>query len=459
MKWLTGRDALFLYSETPNTPIYTIKVAVVELHEDCPNFDIDVFRGAIRGRLHKLEPLSYELVNIPFKFHYPIWREHCDVDLTYHIRPWRLPGPGGRRELEEAVGQIAGTPLDRSRPLWEMYFVEGLAGKRIAVVFKSHHALADGIRAANLLARGTDLQCEPKRRPAMPDAVPTKRQLMRVAFADHIRQARRLPRALGYTAQGLARVRRSSRKLSAVLGQPVAPPPTFFNHWVASPERRFASTALALADVKQICKHLGVTINDLVLALSTGSLRQLLLRYDGKADPLLAFVPVSLDMSAARISGNYIDALSVALPVDLKDPLERLRRCHENAVLAKEYHQLKGPELVSRWVDCAVPVAVEPLFRLAANRKTVNNLPNVTITNIRGPFHRRGRVGGAVITELYSAAYLPPWSGLVITVMNYADQLSISVLTDGATVEDPHEVTDAMNAEFIQIRRSTGLFE
>ena len=115
----------------------------------------------IHGRLHKLDPFRYELVDIPFKFHHPMWRENCEVDLEYHVRPYRVDSPGGRRELDEAVGKIASTPLDRARPLWEMYFIEGLADGRIAVLGKIHHALADGVASANLLARGMDLKAAP----------------------------------------------------------------------------------------------------------------------------------------------------------------------------------------------------------------------------------------------------------------------------------------------------------
>ena len=108
-------------------------------------FGIDEFRQVIHSRLYKLDPFRYELVDIPFKFHHPMWRENCEVDLGYHVRPYRVDSPGGRRQLDEAVGRIASTPLDRSKPLWEMYFIEGLANGRIAVLGKIHHALADGV--------------------------------------------------------------------------------------------------------------------------------------------------------------------------------------------------------------------------------------------------------------------------------------------------------------------------
>ncbi len=457
MKRLSGWDAVLLYSETPNVHMHTIKVAVIELDADRRDFDIEAFRRVIAGRLNKLEPFCYQLVEVPFKLHHPMWREHCEVDLDYHIRPWRLPAPGGRRELDEAIGRIASTPLDRTRPLWEMYFVEGLANDRIAVVGKIHHALADGVASANLMARGMDLQPGLEGGRYGSDPAPSTRHLMGSAFADHLRHVGRIPATIRYTAEGLRRVRQSSRKLSPELTRPFTPPPTFMNHRI-TPERRFATATLALADVKETGKRLGATINDMVLAMSTGALRTLLLRYDGRADPLLASVPVSFDFSPERISGNRFSGMLVALPVDLDDPLERVQTCHENAIWAKESHQLMGPELVSRWAAYMPPAPTQAFFRWASGRDGQNKILNLNISNVPGP-RERGRVGGALVTEIYSVGPLTAGSGLNITVWSYVDQLNISVLTDGATVKDPHEVTDSMVSDFIEIRRAAGLSE
>ncbi|MEQ6323409.1 wax ester/triacylglycerol synthase family O-acyltransferase [Mycobacterium canetti] len=455
MKRLSGWDAVLLYSETPNVHMHTLKVAVIELDSDRQEFGVDAFREVIAGRLHKLEPLGYQLVDVPFKFHHPMWREHCQVDLNYHIRPWRLRAPGGRRELDEAVGEIASTPLNRDHPLWEMYFVEGLANHRIAVVAKIHHALADGVASANMMVRGMDLLPGPEGGRYVPDPAPTKRQLLSVAFIDHLRHLGRIPATIRYTTQGLGRVRRSSRKLSPALTMPFTPPPTFMNHRL-TPERRFATATLALIDVKATAKLLGATINDMVLAMSTGALRTLLLRYDGKAEPLLASVPVSYDFSPERISGNRFTGMLVALPADSDDPLQRVRVCHENAVSAKESHQLLGPELISRWAAYWPPAGAEALFRWLSERDGQNKVLNLNISNVPGP-RERGRVGGALVTEIYSVGPLTAGSGLNITVWSYVDQLNISVLTDGSTVQDPHEVTAGMIADFIEIRRAAGL--
>lgn len=459
MKRLSGWDAVLLYSETPSVHMHTLKLAVIDISElKGRQFGIDEFRQVIHSRLYKLDPFRYELVDIPFKFHHPMWRENTHVDLSYHVRSYRLDSPGGRRELDQAVGEIASTPLDRSKPLWEMYFIEGLADGRIAVLGKIHHALADGVASANLLARGMDLTTESDRDSYATDPAPGRGELVRTAFTDHLRQIGRFPGVVKYTAQGVNRVRKSTKKLSADLTRPFTPPPSFMNHRVDA-QRRFATATLALADVKATGKTLGVTINDMVLAISAGALRQLSLTYDGHADhPLLASVPVSFDFSRDRISGNYFTGVMMVVPIEIEDPLERVQAVHDGAVDAKETHHLMGPELVSRWSAYFPPAPAEKLFGWLAEKDGQNKVLNLPISNVPGP-REHGRVGGALVTEIYSVGPLTTGSGLNITVWSYVDQLNISVLSDGATLADPHELTDAMLAAFVEIRRAAGLSE
>ena len=459
MKRLSGWDAVLLYSETPTVHMHTLKLAVIALDDlGGREFGIDEFRQVIHGRLYKLDPFRYELVDIPFKFHHPMWRENCEVDLEYHVRPYRVDSPGGRRQLDEAVGRIASTPLDRTRPLWEMYFIEGLADGRIAVLGKIHHALADGVASANLMARGMDLTQGPQgdRDSYAMDPPPGRSELVRTAFADHLRQIRRFPGVVAYTAKGMRAVNKSDKKLSPELTRPFTPPPSFMNHMVDA-TRKFATATLALADVKETVKKLDVTINDMVLAMSAGALRSLSLKYDGQADhPLLASVPVSFDFSKDRVSGNYFTGVMMVVPIELDDPLERVRAVHEAAVDAKETHHLMGPELVSRWSAYFPPAPAEALFRWLASKDGQNKVLNLPISNVPGP-REHGRVGGALVTEIYSVGPLTTGSGLNITVWSYVDQLNISVLSDGATLEDPHELTDAMMEAFVEIRTAAGL--
>lgn len=460
VKRLNGMDAMLLYSETPNLHTHTLKVAVVDTTEFPGPFTFELFRQIVARRLHLLDPLRYRLIDIPFRLHHPMWLPDSDVDLDYHLRRVQVPTPGGRRELDQVIGDVAGTPLARDRPLWELYFAEGLAGDRIAVIGKVHHVLADGVASANLLARGMDLSggLTDERDTPAPVPIPSSAQLVRTAAQDHLAQIAHLPALVKDAVAGFREVRRRSKERGAVpdMAKPFAAPATFLNH-VVSPVRTFASAPLSLAEVKETAKKLDSTINDLILATAAGALRTLLMRYDGHADePLVASVPVSTDRSPERISGNMISGLMVSLPVHLADPLERLRVTAQSTAIAKENHELIGPDLYTRFMSY-LPTALAPrIFRWQAARADTNKMMNVPVSNVPGP-RERGHLGGAVVTEIYSTGVLSPGVGLNITVWSYVDQVCIAALSDDRTFRDTHEVTDAMVESFSHIRSAAGL--
>ncbi|MBV9321598.1 MAG: wax ester/triacylglycerol synthase family O-acyltransferase, partial [Mycobacterium sp.] len=217
MKRLNGMDAMLLYSETPNLHTHTLKVAIINAADFDGNFDFEVFRQTIERRLHLLDPLRYKLIDIPYRLHHPMWLENCEVDLDYHLRRVTVPSPGGRRELDQLIGEIASTPLDRSRPLWEFHFAEGMAQDRFALIGKVHHTLADGVASANLLARLMDLagsatgedvnypRCAP----------PSRVELLQAAGRDHLQQLAALPGLMSDAVRGFARLRRRSRERRA----------------------------------------------------------------------------------------------------------------------------------------------------------------------------------------------------------------------------------------------------
>ena len=452
-------DAMLLYSETPNLHTHTLKVAVVDVSDFTGSFDFAVFREIVGRTLGHLDPLRFRLIDIPWKLHHPVWLPDCPVDLDYHLRQVHVPEPGGRRELDQVIGEVASTPLDRSRPLWELHLADGLAGGRIAVIGKVHHVLADGVASANLLARGMDFTNQPPAVGGVPAGVdpPSSTELLRFAAKDHVHQIARLPTLVKDAVAGFSEVRKRSRQRGTVpdMAKAFAAPPTFLNHMV-SPARTFASAPVSLAEVKDTAKKLDSTINDIILATAAGALRKLLLHYDGHADePIVASVPVSTDRSPDRITGNMISGLMVSLPVHLDDPLERLRVTAQSTAIAKENNELISPDLYSRLMSY-LPTALAPsAFRWQAAHATTNRMMNVPVSNVPGP-REPGRLGGAVVTEIYSTGVLSPGVGLNITVWSYVDQVNIAVLSDDQTFDDVHEVTDAMVAAFGELRSATG---
>jgi diacylglycerol O-acyltransferase len=462
MKRLSGMDAMLLYSETPSLHTHTLKVAIVDPAGYPGVFGFEVFRRAIEERLHLLEPLRYKLINIPLRIHHPMWMKNCEVDLDDHVRRAVVPAPGGRRELDRLIGEIASVPLDRSKPLWEFHVAEGLADGRVALIGKVHHALADGVASANLLARLMDLTTAESEETEGRDASthPSRTALLRAAGRDHLRLARDLPFLVADMARGLARLRRSSRTLRAQpdMARVLKAPPTFLNH-VVSPGRTFATAALSLADVKATARHLGVTFNDVILSMVAAGLRELLLRKDGRADrPILASVPVSTDKSGQRITGNELSGFITSLPVHIDDVLERVRLTAVGTEHAKADHDLFGPSLPGRMMNYLPPPLAPALFRWQGKKSAKNRLMNIAVSNVAGP-RERGHFAGAPVTEIYSVGVLSPGSALNVTVWSYVDQVDVAVLSDDATFLDIHEATAAIVHGFVEIRRAAGLSE
>lgn len=456
MKRLNGWDALLLYSETPNVQMHTLKIAVIDASATGRAFTVADFRRTMAERAAAFDPLRYRLVDIPFKLHRPMWIENCRVDIDYHVRAAHVPPPGGRRELNELIGRIASEQLDRRRPLWEIHFADGLADGKCAVIGKVHHALADGAAVANLMAKAADSDIQRSVEQIVDEcALPSRRQLLLEAGRDHISQFRQIPYLVRDTAAGIKRLRR--HKSSHTEHAPARKPrPTFLNHAVA-PQRTFATTTLSLADIKETSKHLGVTINDLVLAMTAGALRQLLRHYDGSADdPIVVSVPVSTDPSTDRISGNALAGVTLSLPVHIADPIERVRLTRAAATEAKERHELLGPPLPGRWLSYVPPAIFGPVMRRLAQRDGHNNLYNVSVSNVPGPRQRR-RFAGVEVTEFYSVGPLTFGTAVNITVWSYVDQLNIAVLSDDRTLGDTHEVTEAMVHALSEIRCAAGL--
>ena len=460
MKRLNGMDAMLLYSETPNLHTHTLKVAVLDASA-MDGYGFAAFRNTVARRLHLLDPLRYRLVDIPLRLHHPMWLEECPVDLDYHLRRVQVPAPGRRRELDRVIGEIASTPLDRSKPLWEFHFAEGMADGRFALIGKVHHTLADGVASANLLARLMDLAGdEQDERDELPRSCspPSERELLWEAQVDHFHNIAELPGLVADAVRGISRLSRRSRqrRRHPDLAKPFNAPPTFLNH-VVSPVRTFATTSLSLAEVKETAKHLGVTFNDVVLTVATGALRELLLRYDGRADrPILATVPVATDKSPDRVTGNEIGGMMVSLPVHVDDPLQRVRLTSLATTRAKENNELLGPTLQGRMLEYLPPPLAPTLFRVQAKRADHNRLMNVAVSNVPGP-RRRGHIGGAPVTEIYSVGVLSAGSAFNMTVWSYVDQVDVAVLSDDATFDDPHEATDAMTHAFAELREACGL--
>jgi diacylglycerol O-acyltransferase len=486
VKQLSGLDASFLYMETANTYGHVNGLAIYER----PEGDFDPYQAAYErfdALIGRLEPMRRRLVEVPFKLDHPYWIDDPDFDLNYHVRHIGLAPPGGDDQLAEQVARIVGRRMDRSRPLWEAYVIEGLAGGRWAMLTKTHHATIDGAAGVLLLGMLTD----PSPDTPMPDhvdwvgeAVPSDRELlertMRNLAANPVKSMRlslRLLRNLAEAAgvdsvSAVAAQARDALKSVALGGAidtpepvhririPLSPaPPTPFNRAV-TPHRRFAMRSTALGNIKALKDATGCTVNDIVMAICTGALREYLLRHDALPEsPLRAMVPVSIrtgdevDPWTNRVGGIIAD-----LPTNCADPLERLRGCHEAMQEAKRQMDVLPAEDIAELAQVAPPLAATAAMRLQSRLRLADrvNLPmNVVISNVPGPRHAL-YFAGAKMTNYIPVSTIADDMGLNITVHSYLDRLDFGLIADRELVPDLWDLVDLHIAEIAVLFEATG---
>lgn len=431
---MSGLDAGFLHMETRTLHMHTLKIAVVDPSTVPGGYTFARVKEVLEARLHLLPPFRRRAVRVPFDLHHPVWIEDADFSLDQHLRRIGCPVPGGTEELAEVVSDIAGRPLDRRRPLWELWVIEGLEGGNLAFVAKIHHALADGVAAAAMLMNV--LETEPTADPALPDRpwrgepVPTRRSLLTGALVDWLRTLLHLPGLIRRTISGVRRVARLRKGSRVTTPLPFAGPKAPWNT-ALTPNRGYVMTSLSLDDVKRVRDATGATVNDVVLAVCGGALRRYLERRGDLPDrSLIAGVPVALAEEGARLEGNRVSNLFTTLGTDIVDPLDRLRTIRDVTAQAKAVHLALGTETLADWSDVtpagpfALAVRGYSRARLAARHRPPINC---VISNVPGP-REALYVAGARLLAIHSMGPILEGIGLNITVWSYLDVLSFGVV-------------------------------
>ncbi len=443
MRRMEGVDAGYLYMETRSMHMHTLKIAIIEPDEP---FTHQRFAEELVGRLNRLPPLQSRILPVPGALNHPLWIRDREIDLARHIVPHRLSAPGGMAELEELIGEIAGTPLDRSVPLWEMHVCEGMPDGRIAVVVKMHHALADGVAANALLGNVTDdgslgdALPEPGPTPAL-EATPSRWVQVRLALVDAARQSFTLPALLWRTARAVAAVVRHRRASDVDVPRPVLDVPRTSLNGSLTPRRSFATCTLPLDELKQVRAAFDVTLNDVVLAVVSGALRRWMAeRGEHPSASLVAGVPVGTDDPQAppRLAGNRVSNLFTSLATDVEDPVERLREISRTTTASKAVQRTLGPTMLIDWVQFTPPAPFSALLRRYSDSGTAaRHAPpfNVIVSNVRGPA-APVTIAGAALRDLYSVGPILEGIGLNVTAWSYVDRLNVSLLSCPDLVTD-----------------------
>src|SRR5437764_1591284 len=309
--------------ETPTLHMHTLKISIVDPATVPGGYSFERVGEVLGERLHLLPPFRRRLVEVPGGLHHPLWVEDPDFDLAHHLHRAEIAAPGGPHQLGELISDIASRQLDRSHPLWELWVVEGLEHGHIGFVAKIHHAVADGVAAAAMLANVFEESPErvdvaTPEQPWRPERVPTRTALVVQAVAAIGRELLGLPRLLWRTLAGFRAVARRRREAAVSPPLPFAGPTTSFNT-ALTPNRWFAMTSLSLDDVKAVRRAFDVTLNDVVLGVCAGALRRYL---DDRGElpgrALVAGVPASIiDADGARLSGTRVSNMFTSLPTAL----------------------------------------------------------------------------------------------------------------------------------------------
>jgi diacylglycerol O-acyltransferase len=446
---MTGIDAGFLYMETPSVHMHTLKIAVLEADE---TLTYDAFVAGMLARLKRLPPLRRRVVEVPFGLNHPVWVTQPRIDVPHHIRRHRVGGDGSMRELEQLIGMIASTPLHRDRPLWELHYCEGLEGGRVAVVGKMHHALADGAAANALLANVTDVRSAAtpeavQEEYASTDRLPSRLDLVRHAWADAAAQITTIPALLLRTLLGILGVVRE-RRAGARSPVPVLHAPRVSFNGALTPLRSFATVTLPLAELKRVREQhraagLDVTLNDIVLGVTSGALRRWMADHGERpASSLLAGVPVSADERDAvpRLGGNRVSNLFTTLATDVDDPVERLRTIAETTADAKRINAQLGSSILADWSQFTPPRPFAAAVRAYSRLNAASWHPaafSAIVSNVPGP-REPATVGGARLADLFSVGPLVDGIGLNVTVWSYVDRMNFSLLACPDLLPDVH---------------------
>ena len=449
MKQLGGMDASFLYMETPHTPMHVAGLSIVELPPRFHGDFYEIYKAHIGSRLHLFPVLKKKIVQVPWDIDHPLWVDDDAMDLDYHVRHLGLPKPGTMQQLEELVGRLHSNFLDRSRPLWEFYVIDGLADRKVAVYTKIHHAAVDGgagMALTNMMydttPEGRHVDPPPPAADAGKEHAPDTLELLGTAYRHLVSQQvsalQKIPDLLKAIASVAMPVSNGVLRLPTRALQNLVAPRTMLNATVTS-QRSFTARSLPLGEAKAIAKQTDTKLNDVVMAVCAGALRRYLIEKHGlPKEPLVAFVPVSLRQPGNTESNNQVSGMLCSLATDVKDPLERLKAIHASSLEAKEISGKLKDATPRDFSMFGAPVVLQNAIGLWDRSGLADRLPppaNVVISNVPGP-QTPLYLAGARLLTLYPVSIPAHGMALNMTVQSYCGALDFGLTACRKTVPE-----------------------
>ena len=448
MQRMAGMDAAFLYIETPTMHMHVVGVLVLDPTGSPGRFGIDEVTQVMADRIHLIPPLRRRVLPSPAGIDHPLWIEDPAFDLAAHIRQAAMEGPVSWARLEQFVGEVASRPLDRTRPLWEMWVVDALEDGAVALVTKLHHSLMDGGAGANLMASIFDLSAdagpvEPPAEPWVPDMVPSTRHQVASSVSSLVARQRDVPGALAHSFSGLAATTRTwLSQRAAGTKAPLTAPRTRLNGAI-TPRRSVSLTRVDLDTVREVRRAFGTTINDVVLAASGTALRHYLeARGPLPARDLIAAVPVSARDGHDQAFRNRVSSMMVDIPLQPDDPVERLLAVHANSLNSKALQLAFGTDSLQELTGFAAPSVMTTSARLYSRLKLARYHPpvfNLVISNVPGP-PLDLYCAGAKVTGIFPMGPVMEGTGVNMTVLSEAHHLNVGVMACPDLVPDVGEI-------------------
>jgi diacylglycerol O-acyltransferase len=464
MRRLSGTDALFLAMEKPSWHQHVAGLTILEPGEDS-RLSFENFKQTLLERIPLAPKFTWKLKEVPFGLDRPVWVEDEDFDVRRHLRRIAVPGDGGPRETAELISQLLPRQLDRRFPLWEIWYVEGLANGRVGMVMKYHHCLLDGIAGASLATVLLDLEPDPEPSDEPPPAHetagpdPGDAQLLMQSLPNVAAAPFRVAR---YGAQLL---RRGLTAASFLIGDDsdvasvVNVPRTSFNAQIG-PGRAFAFASVSLEDVKALKAEFDVKVNDVVLALCATAIRDYLIDRGELPDrPLISGVPVSTRADGDTAMDNQIATMFVSLATDLEDPIDRLKATYRSTQASKEMTEAVRAKSIQSIGETAPPLLLNLATRAIYDLEILSRMPasvNTLISNVPGP-PMALYTCGARVTGIFSTSVILEGMGLNITLLSYIDRIDFGLHVDPELVPDPWQLAEGIPEALTELMKAADL--
>jgi diacylglycerol O-acyltransferase / wax synthase len=437
---LSGLDSSFLHLEGAAAPMHVAACAILE----GPPPPYQDLLDALERRLHLVPRYRQRLAFVPLQQGRPVWVDDPHFHIGFHVRHTALPRPGGDEQLKRLTGRVFSQALDRRRPLWEIWLVEGLSENRFAMLFKTHHALVDGISGVDIATVLFDLKPDaappaPPARQWIPRPLPTGPELLADALLERATAPTEIVRGIRHALRGPRQLATKAVEAAGGVGALLYPPAVRpaprspFNVQIG-PHRRFTWLQVPLQELREVKNAFDATVNDVVLAMVAGGLGAYMRRHEEPTDGVVlkAMVPVSIRAADERGAlGNRVAAMWAPLPVGIESPEERLELISEAMVEAKDSGQALGAQLLTELPGFAPPTIVAQAARLQARQR----LFNLVVTNVPGP-QLPLFILGRRLQAIYPMVPLAENTALGIALMSYDGNVYFGLISDYDAVPD-----------------------